>query len=42
LGKRIWIEGKEFGEIAKMAEEQGWSEEQFAQYLERRYKRTEK
>jgi len=37
MGKRVWIEGQEFREIARMAEEKGWSDEELAKYLERRY-----
>jgi ribosome-binding protein aMBF1 (putative translation factor) len=42
MSKRIWIEGREYREIAKMAEQEGWSDEQLAQYLERRYGKQKK
>jgi hypothetical protein len=42
MSKRIWIEGREFREIAKIAEEEGWSDEQLAHYLEHRFGKSEK
>jgi hypothetical protein len=42
MGKWIWIEGREFQKIAKLAEEEGWSDEQLAEYLERRYAKQKK
>ena len=42
MGKWIWIEGREFQKIAKLAEEEGWSDEQLAEYLERRYVKQKK
>lgn len=40
--RRIWIEGREFNEIARLAEKESWSDEQLAQYIERKYGKQKK